>query len=154
MISPAESTATLDTEHPPELGFSAEPAATAATVESAATGYTRVLLFTLAGRLHCTRLGTVREIIAIQPTTSLPGAPGHVRGLINLRGTIVTVLDATMCEYGIPANDSNASILLVERGRRVAGVVVDEVHDIGLLDKDIPVDALLDLSAMVQMALA
>jgi len=32
--------------------------------------------------------------------------------------------------------------------------VVDEVHDIGLLDKDVPVDALLDLSAMVQMALA
>ena len=145
MISPAESTATLDIEHPSEFGFSAEPAA---------TGYPRVLLFTLAGRLHCARLATVREIIAVQPTTSLPGAPRHVRGLINLRGTIVTVLDATMCEYGIPASDSNASILVVESGSRVAGVVVDEVHDIGLLDKDIPVDALLDLSAMVQMALA
>jgi chemotaxis signal transduction protein len=145
MISPAESAGTLDIEHPPEFGFSAEPAA---------TGYTRVLLFTLAGRLHCARLGTVREIIAIQPTISLPGAPRHVRGLINLRGNIVTVLDATMCEYGIPAKDSNASILLVERGSRVAGVVVDEVHDIGMLDKDIPVEALLDLSAMVQMALA
>ena len=59
-----------------------------------------------------------------------------------------------MCEYGVPANDSNGGILLVERGTRVAGVVVDEVHDIGLLDKDVPVDALLDLSAMVQMALA
>jgi purine-binding chemotaxis protein CheW len=145
MISATESTATLDADHPPEFALAAE---------TAATGYQRVLMFSLAGRLHCARLGSVREVIAIQPTTSLPGAPKHVRGLINLRGTIVTVLDATMCEYGIPANDSNGGILLVERGSRVAGVVVDEVHDIGLLDKDVPVDALLDLSAMVQMALA
>jgi chemotaxis signal transduction protein len=145
MISPAADTATLDTGHPPEFGFSVQPTATA---------YQRVLLFTLAGRLHCARLGSVREIIAVQPTTPLPGAPRHVRGLINLRGTIVTVLDATMCEYGVPASDSTGGILLVDRGSRVAGVVVDEVHDIGLMDKDVPVDALLDLSAMVQMALA
>jgi len=145
MISTTESTATLEAERPPEFASHAEP-------ES--VRYQRVLMFSLAGRLHCARLGSVREIIAIQPTTSLPGAARHVRGLINLRGTIVTVLDATMCEYGIPASDPNGGILLVERGTRVVGVVVDEVHDIGLLDKDVPVDALLDLSAMVQMALA
>lgn len=145
MISTTESTATLEAERTPEFAPRAAPAT---------AGYQRVLMFSLAGRLHCARLGSVREIIAIQPTTSLPGAPKHVRGLINLRGTIVTILDATMCEYGVAANNSNGGILLVERGSRVAGVVVDEVHDIGLLDKDVPVDALLDLSAMVQMALA
>jgi len=145
MISTTESTATLEAERPPEFSSRANPAM---------SGYQRVPMFSLAGRLHCARLGSVREIIAIQPTTSLPGAPKHVRGLINLRGTIVTVLDATMCEYGVPASNPNGGILLVERGSRVAGVVVDEVHDIGLMDKDVPVDALLDLSAMVQMALA
>ena len=77
-----------------------------------------------------------------------------MRGLINLRGSIVTVLDAAMAEYGVPADDATGSILLVERGTRVAGVVVDEVHDIGVLDKDLPIDALIDLGAMVQMALA
>jgi purine-binding chemotaxis protein CheW len=96
----------------------------------------------------------VREVIPVQPATSLPGSPRQVRGLINLRGSIVTVLDAAMSEYGVAADDSTASILLVERGSRVAGVVVDEVHDIGVLDKDVSVDALIDLSAMVQMALA
>jgi chemotaxis signal transduction protein len=145
MISRAGPTATFDVERTPEFGFAPDPQATA---------YARVLLFTLAGHLHCAGLGSVREIIPVQATTSLPGSPRHVRGLINLRGTIVTVLDATMCEYGVMAEDASASILLVERGTRVAGVVVDEVHDIGLLDKDIPIDALLDLGAMVQMALA
>ena len=130
-----------------ELRTSSEPAA--ATYASV-----RVLLFTLAGRRHCASLGSVREVIPVQPATPLPGAPRHVRGLINLRGSIVTVLDAAMSEYGVPANDATASILLVERGTRVAGVVVDEVHDIGVLDRDLPIDALIDLSAMVQMALA
>lgn len=145
MISPTESTATLDVGSAPEFGVPVEPAT---------PGQARVLLFSLAGHRHCAGLGSVREIIPVQTATSLPGAPGHVRGLINLRGTIVTVIDATMCEYGVAAGGSATSILLIERGTRVAGVVVDEVHDIGFLDKDIPIDALLDLGAMVQMALA
>ncbi len=122
--------------------------------DSPRTGHGRVLLFSLAGRVHCAGLGSVREIIQLLPVTSLPGALPHVRGLINLRGTIVTVLDATMCEYGVPSSAPTASILLVDRGTRVAGVVVDEVHDIGQLDRDAPLESLLDLSAMVQMALA
>ena len=137
----------LTADIPSELRTPREPAA--ATYASV-----KVLLFTLAGRRHCASLGSVREVIPVQPATPLPGAPPHVRGLINLRGSIVTVLDAAMSEYGVPADDATASILLVERGTRVAGVVVDEVHDIGVLDKDLPIDALIDRGAMVQMALA
>jgi purine-binding chemotaxis protein CheW len=114
----------------------------------------RVLMFSLAGRVHCAALASVREIIPIQPATRLPGAAGHVRGLINLRGNIVTVIDAAMCEYGVVADDAGACILVVERDSGVAGIVVDAVHDMGLLQKDISVDALLDLRSMVQMALA
>ena len=118
------------------------------------TRHTRVLVFSLGDHVHCAGLGAVREVIPFKPVTPLPGAPRQVLGLINLRGTIVTVLDATMSEYGVPSSVQTASILLVERGTRVAGVVVDEVHDIGILNKDVPLEALLDLSALVQMALA
>jgi purine-binding chemotaxis protein CheW len=111
-------------------------------------------MFSLAGRLHCASLTSVREIIPIQPATRLPGAAGHIRGLINLRGNIVTVIDAAMCEYGVIADDSDACILVVERDSGVAGIVVDRVHDLGLLQTDISIDALLDLRSMVQMALA
>ena len=145
MASPALARA-LDLESPLEL--------VPRTEKPSAARQTRVLLFTLAGRTHCAPLGSVREIIPMQPMTTLPGAPRQVRGMINLRGTIVTVLDATMSEYGVPSNGENASILLVERGTRVAGVVVDEVHDIGLLEKDVSLESLIDLSALVQMALA
>ena len=147
MTSAAARAARIESSRRSELGTIDEQAA--ATYASV-----KVLLFTLAGRRHCATLGSVREVIPVQPATPLPGAPRHVRGIINVRGSIVTLLDAAMSEYGVAANDATASILLVERGTRVAGVVVDDVHDIGVLDKDIPIDALIDFSAMVQMALA
>ena len=145
MTDPAASSGTLEGER---LGEFDSPAALSSSARA------RVLLFSLAGRVHCSGIGSIREIIPLTPVTPLPGSPAHVRGLINLRGTIVTVLDATMSEYGVPSSAPTASILLVERGTRTAGVVVDEVHDIGLLGRDVPLEALLDLGALVQMALA
>lgn len=116
----------------------------------------RVLVFALAGRTRCTPIEDVREIVPIAAVTRLPGAPRHVRGLINLRGNLVTVMDASMCLYGVPADSPDASILLVERGGRSAGVIVDNVFDIQALPA-VEVEqggALLDLRAMVEQALA
>lgn len=115
----------------------------------------RVLVFTVAGRTHCSNIEAIREIVPIMPTTRLPGAPPHVRGLINLRGSLVTVMDAALRLYGVPAVDANASILLVERGGRVAGVIVDNVFDMqGLAEDELEGGALIDLRAMVETALA
>jgi purine-binding chemotaxis protein CheW len=145
MIDPAASSATLEDALPVEFDspgdFSSSTPA-------------KVLLFSLAGHLHCAGIGPIREVIPLTPVTPLPGSPAQVLGLINLRGTIVTVLDATMSEYGVPSSAPTASILLVERGTRAVGVVVDEVHDIGVLGRDVPLEALLDLGALMQMALA
>lgn len=115
----------------------------------------RVLVFSIAGRTRCCAIDDVREIVPIMPTTRLPGAPRHVRGLINLRGTLVTVMDAALCLYGVPAEGVDASILLVERGGRLAGVIVDNVFDMQTLPAvDVEGGALLDLRAMVETALA
>jgi purine-binding chemotaxis protein CheW len=114
-----------------------------------------VLVFAVAGRTHCADIDDVREIVPITPTTRLPGAPAHVRGLINLRGTLVTVMDAALELYGVPAAGANASILLVERGGGVAGVIVDDVFDMQSVAQDqVGEGALLDLRAMVETALA
>jgi len=115
----------------------------------------RVLVFAVAGRTRCADVDEVREIVPITATTRLPGAPQYVRGLINLRGSLVTVMDASMCLYGVSADGPDASILLVERDGRFAGVIVDSVFDI----QSLPVDeveggARLDLRAMVETALA
>jgi purine-binding chemotaxis protein CheW len=115
----------------------------------------RVLVFAVAGRTRCADVDQVREIVPITATTRLPGAPRYVRGLINLRGTLVTVMDASMCLYGVPADSPDASILLVERGGRFAGVIVDSVFDIQSLPVgEVEGGARLDLRAMVETALA
>ena len=115
----------------------------------------RVLVFAIAGRTRCADIDEVREIVPIMPTTRLPGAPRYVRGLINLRGTLVTVMDASMCLYGVPAESPDASILLVERRGRLAGVIVDSVFDIQSLPLvEVEDGARLDLRAMVETALA
>jgi purine-binding chemotaxis protein CheW len=115
----------------------------------------RVLVFTVAGRTRCCDIADVREIVPITPTTRLPGAPPHVRGLINLRGTLVTVMDAALCLYAVPAVEAEASILLVERNGRVAGVMVDNVFDMqSLFEDEVEGGALIDLRAMVETALA
>jgi purine-binding chemotaxis protein CheW len=114
-----------------------------------------VLVFTVAGRSRCCDIEDVREIVPIMATTRLPGAPEFVRGLINLRGTLVTVMDAALCLYGVPATGAESSILLVERRGRVAGVIVDNVFDMqSMPESEVERGALLDLRAMVETALA
>ena len=72
----------------------------------------------------------MREIIPFRRCTRLPGAPSFVCGLINLRGTIVTVLDlARRLDVG-EVDRTEASIVLVEHGAKVVGLGVDLVRDV------------------------
>lgn len=96
----------------------------------------RTLLFRVGGRVYGCDIDVVREIIPSRRATRLPGAPPFVEGLINLRGTIVTVLDlgARLDPGHAPARDASldgaGSIILVDHGTRVVGVAVDEVMDV------------------------
>ncbi len=91
---------------------------------------TRALLFRVAGRVYGCALDLVREIIPMRPATRLPGAPPWVHGLINLRGTILTVLD--LGARLDPAHDltRDGSIIVVEVGGRMAGLAVGDVMDV------------------------
>ena len=95
---------------------------------------TRTLLFRVGARVYGCDIDCVREIIPWRRATRLPGAPAHVQGLVNLRGTIVTVLDlAARLEPDAPPLDEASaarSIILVEHGSRVVGAAVDEVMDV------------------------
>ena len=102
----------------------------------------RTLLFRVAGSVYGCDIDAVREIITYRRATRLPGAPPYVQGLINLRGTIVTVLDlGTRLDHARPLiTEPGASIILVEHGARVVGVAVDEVLDVQAIAEE-PVDA-------------
>jgi purine-binding chemotaxis protein CheW len=102
-----------------------------ASIDSIAdVGTRQLVLFRLGPRTYGIELDTVREIIPQRAATRVPGAPDYVPGLINVRGTIVTVIDLGMRLHGESSNVAEGSIVLVDRGARVVGVAVDEVMDV------------------------
>ena len=90
----------------------------------------RELLFGVGGRMYGCEIAVVREIVPFRRCTRLPGAPPYVCGLINLRGTIVTVLDLGLRLGGAAVDRNEGSIVLVEQGARVVGFGVDEMRDV------------------------
>ena len=95
-----------------------------------------MLLFGVGGRVYGCEIGAVREIIPFRRTTRLPGAPNYVCGLINLRGSIVTVLDLGLRLGAAPVDRTAGSIILVELAAKCVGVGVDEVRDVQPLPAD------------------
>jgi purine-binding chemotaxis protein CheW len=96
----------------------------------------RLLVFQVGGSPFAADMDTVREIVPSLPVTRLPGAPATISGLINLRGTIVTVLDAGTYLGKSPWRRWGGLILLAAYGERVIGVGIDDVRDI----HDAPLD--------------
>jgi purine-binding chemotaxis protein CheW len=106
------------------------------------------LTFQLAGEEYAVGILRVKEIITYGPLTTVPQAPPSVRGVINLRGNVVPVVDLAV-KFGLPAspltNRTCIVILEVDLNSEptVIGILTDAVNQvIELLDEDIlPVPA-------------
>ena len=74
---------------------------------------------------------SIREIRGWIASTHLPHAPSYVKGMINLRGTVLLVIDLAE-RLGLRAQEPNAAsvVVVVECGAQVAGLLVDAVCDI------------------------
>jgi purine-binding chemotaxis protein CheW len=107
-----------------------EPTAATAELEQPSAPQRRLLLFDIAGKTFACEMSAIREIIPFQRITRLPGAPATVCGLINLRGTIVTVLDLGARVANKPCDRESGSILLVPYLDKLVGIGVDEVRDL------------------------
>jgi chemotaxis signal transduction protein len=96
----------------------------------------RLLVFDIGGSSFACDMDSFREIVPTQHVTRLPGAPDTVRGLINLRGTIVTVIDGGTSLGQQGRAPAEGLILLVDYFDRWIGIGVDDVRDI----QDVPID--------------
>ena len=97
------------------------------------------LSFTLAGSDYGVPILRVKEILRYEAITHVPSVPRWVRGVINLRGAVVPVVDVAV-KLGLPggAVTPRTCILVVEAGtggdRRVMGVIADTVIEVLELD--------------------
>ena len=74
---------------------------------------------------------SIREIRGWIASTHLPHAPSFIKGMINLRGTVLVVIDLAE-RLGLPSQEPNPAsvVVVVEHGDKVAGLLVDAVCDI------------------------
>jgi purine-binding chemotaxis protein CheW len=98
-------------------------------------GTHQVLTFELATETYGVEILRVREIRGWSSVTKIPHAPPHVLGVLNLRGSIVPVLDLRMRFDLERAEYSKVTVVIVlsvnsRNGRREVGVVVDGVSDV------------------------
>jgi purine-binding chemotaxis protein CheW len=93
------------------------------------------LTFFLAGEEYAVGILQVREILELGPITRIPATPVHIRGVINVRGSVVPVIDLAV-KLGLPETQvtRRTCVVIVEvafQGEtRVLGILVDAVHQV------------------------
>ncbi|HEX7085414.1 MAG TPA: chemotaxis protein CheW [Vicinamibacterales bacterium] len=95
----------------------------------------KYLTFTLAGEDYAVGVLKVREIIKLLDITSVPQVPRHVKGVVNLRGKVIPVVDLRL-KFGFEeqAYTDRTCIVVVEvampSSTALMGIVVDSVSDV------------------------
>jgi purine-binding chemotaxis protein CheW len=91
----------------------------------------QLIAFTVGAGTYGVEITAVREIRAWSGVTTLPNTAPFVRGVINLRGTIVPVIDLrARFSQGIADPGKTHVVIVLAIGNRWAGVLVDAVSDI------------------------
>ena len=98
-------------------------------------GTKQMLTFVLGDETYGVDILRVQEIRGWQPVTRIPQAPHHVLGVLNLRGSIVPIVDLRMRLSLESAEYTAVTVIIVlsilsGHGRRDVGVVVDAVSDV------------------------
>ncbi len=90
-----------------------------------------LLSFLVGGQDYSVDIMSVREIRGGAQATSLPHSPSYVRGVINLRGTVLPIMDlAKRLGMTEEQNNDRNVIIVVAVGERTVGLMVDAVSDI------------------------
>ncbi len=102
---------------------------------------TQYLTFIMASEEYGVDILCVQEIRGWEPCTLLPNTPEYIKGVINLRGTVVPIVDLRQ-RFGLPAKEYGATTVVIVvkveiRGKsRVMGLVVDAVADVHTVPQD------------------
>ena len=96
-----------------------------------------VLVFVLGSEEYGVDILKVQEIRGYEKVTPIPSAPEYLKGVVNLRGIIVPVIDLRL-KFGMaePRYDAFTVVVILRLARRVIGIVVDGVSDVMALGEN------------------
>ncbi|GAA0181060.1 chemotaxis protein CheW [Clostridium sediminicola] len=99
----------------------------------------KFLTFTLGKEFYGIEIMHVTEIVGIQPVTEVPELPEYIKGIINLRGKIIPIMDVrvkfkkTLLEY-----NERTCVIVIDTGELSIGLIVDKVSEVlSIPEKDI-----------------
>jgi purine-binding chemotaxis protein CheW len=109
-----------------------------ATALSTANGARELMAFRVGAQEFCIDIQSVREIRGWSAATALPKTPGYVLGVINLRGSILPIIDLS-ARFGLgPTTPTGRHVIMVVQiGSRSVGLLVDAVSEIVVLNADL-----------------
>lgn len=97
----------------------------------------KIVTFSLTGRMFGISMSSLIEIREWEEPTPLPKVPGYIRGVANLRGTVIPIVGlAERLGWAASTIHSRSCVLVVALGQRQAGFLVDEVSDIVAIDSN------------------
>jgi purine-binding chemotaxis protein CheW len=95
------------------------------------------LAFTLGSEEYGIDILKVQEIRGYEAVTRIANAPDFIKGVINLRGIIIPVVDMRIkFKLGTPVYDQFTVVIILNIGGRIVGMVVDSVSDVTTLTPD------------------
>lgn len=96
----------------------------------------KFLLFKIGEEIYGIEISIVQEIINVVPITQVPSTPNFIKGIINLRGDILSIVDVrTRFMMEERPYDDLTCIIVVEKYGEKIGIVVDEVHEVKYIRK-------------------
>ncbi|ACK50409.1 CheW protein [Methylocella silvestris BL2] len=97
-----------------------------------------LIAFRIGAQEFCVDIMSVREIRGWTPATALPQSPGFLRGVVNLRGAVLPIVDLSARLGFAPAEPTARHVIIVAQiGRQVVGLLVDAVSDILTVTDDL-----------------
>ncbi|WP_227872229.1 chemotaxis protein CheW [Paenibacillus albus] len=99
----------------------------------------KFLTFQIGNETYGIEIRFVTEIIGLQPITEVPELPEYIKGIINLRGKIIPVMDVRL-RFGKPFREYNdrTCVVVVDCGNLAVGLIVDSVAEVlTIADEDI-----------------
>ena len=100
-------------------------------------GVLEALAFKLGNEEYGIKILKVQEIRGYESVTRIASAPEHVKGVVNLRGTIVPIVDMRIkFKLGEPTYNQFTVVIILNIQDRVVGMVVDSVSDVITLTAD------------------
>ena len=116
----------------------------------------KYLTFSLAAEEYGLEILKIREIIGIMDITAVPQMPVYVKGVVNLRGKVIPVIDLRL-KFGLePAEYTEATCIIVVDIGTLMGVIVDTVQEVldidgSQIDPPPPLGASVDTSFVLGM---